>query len=182
MSHDALINSVEEWLVDQALGSPSIVHMYEEVCERLFTIGIPVVRSMVSWPTLHPLIEVETAIWQQGQPVVLEQHHHREEETEQWLRSPLKHLLDSKLGLMRRRLTGPEAMIDFPLLEDLRQEGYTDYLAMATEFEIPRADEDMPSGIMISWSSSRSAGFSDTDIGALRRIQRNFAVACRTVI
>ncbi len=182
MSHDALINSVEEWLVDQALGSPSIVKMYEEVCERLFLIGIPVTRSIVSWPTLHPLIEVETVIWRQGQSVVMEQHHHREEETEEWLRSPLKHLLDSNLDLMRRRLTGPQAMVDFPLLEDLRQEGYTDYLAMATEFQIPRADDEMPSGIIISWSSDRSDGFSDADIAALQRIQRSFAVACRTVI
>ena len=39
MSHDALITSIDDWLVDQALGAPQIVHMYREVCEQLFAIG-----------------------------------------------------------------------------------------------------------------------------------------------
>lgn len=183
MSHAAMITSVEDWLVDQALGSPSIVDMYREVCVRLSSIGIPVARSMISWPTLHPLIEVETAMWMRGQNVVLEQYPHRKEESEEWLASPLKHLLDSGLDLMRRRLTGPQALIDFPLLETLASEGYTDYLAMATEFNMPTPGPgNDKTGIMISWASDRRSGFSDEDIVALRRIQRGFAVACRTVI
>lgn len=183
MSHAAMITSVEDWLTDQALGSPSIVDMYREVCVRLSTIGIPVARSMISWPTLHPLIEIETAIWKRDQNVVLAQYPHREKESEEWQKSPLKHLLDSGLDLMRRRLSGPQALIDFQLLEKLASEGYSDYLAMVTEFTVPTpGPDDDKTGILISWASDRSSGFSDEDIVALRRIQRSFAVACRTVI
>lgn len=183
MSHAAMITSVEDWLVDQALGSPHIVDMYRELCVRLSGIGIPITRSMISWPTLHPLIEVEAAIWKHDQNVVLRQFPHRQTESEEWQRSPMKHLLDSRQVLMRRRLAGPQAMVDFPLLQDLVEEGYTDYLAMATEFAVPSPpNEHRRTGILISWACERESGFSDEDIVALRRIQRAFAVACRTVI
>ncbi|AXS42035.1 adenylate/guanylate cyclase domain-containing protein [Breoghania sp. L-A4] len=183
MSHAAMITSVEDWLTDQALGSPSIATMYREVCVRLSVIGIPIARSMITWPILHPLIKIETALWRRDQNVVLEQYPHREKESEEWQRSPLKHLLDAGQVLMRRRLSGPEALIDFPLLADLAEQGYTDYLAMVTEFTVPRMGKDQhETGILISWASDRPSGFSDEDIIALRRIQRGFAVACRTVI
>ena len=183
MSHDALITSLEDWLVDQALGSPRIVQMYREVCEALFSIGVPVARSMLSWPTLHPLIEVEAAIWKRGQNVVLEQFAHREQKSEEWNFSPFKHLVESGSDVLRRRLAGPTAVVDFPLLQDMAAAGYTDYLAMITRFDAAAsASTAKKAGIIISWASDRAGGFTDSDIQALRRIQRGFAVACRTAI
>ena len=183
MSHDALITSLEDWLVDQALSSPNIVQMYREVCEALFSIGVPVARSMLSWPTLHPLIEVEAAIWKKGQNVVLEQFAHREQRTDEWNHSPFKHLVESGSDVLRRRLAGPTAVVDFPLLQDMAAAGYTDYLAMITRFDTATSlSNGKNSGIIISWASDRAGGFTDSDILALRRIQRGFAVACRTAI
>lgn len=183
MSHDALITSLEDWLVDQALGSPRIVQMYREVCEALFSIGVPVARSMLSWPTLHPLIEVEAAIWRRGQNVVLEQFAHREQKSDQWNLSPFKHLVESGSDVLRRRLAGPTAVVDFPLLQDMAADGFTDYLAMITRFDAAApASTGKKAGIIISWASDRAGGFTDSDILALRRIQRGFAVACRTAI
>ncbi|PTW59139.1 adenylate cyclase [Breoghania corrubedonensis] len=183
MSHDALITSLEDWLVDEALGTPSIVQMYREVCEALFSIGVPVARSMLSWPTLHPLIEVEAAIWKKGQNVVLEQFAHRERKAEEWNLSPFKHLVESGSDVLRRRLAGPTAVVDFPLLQDMAGQGYTDYLAMITRFDSAASSSvGKKAGIIISWASDRAGGFTDSDILALRRIQRGFAVACRTAI
>ena len=50
----------------------------------------------------------------------------------QWQRSPMKHMLETNISVLRRRLTGPGALLDFEILKDLAKEGYTDYLVMAT--------------------------------------------------
>jgi adenylate cyclase len=68
-------------------------------------------------------------------------------------------------------------MLDFPILEELRQGGATDYYA----FLIPFADgkED---GLIGSWVTDRKRGFVDADLRALHRIQRRLGVACRMTI
>ncbi len=38
------------------------------------------------------------------------------------------------------------------------------------------------SGIMVTWSTNSSGGFSDEDLVALQKIQRRFAVACKVII
>ncbi|WP_319774298.1 adenylate/guanylate cyclase domain-containing protein [Breoghania sp.] len=183
MSHDALITSLEDWIIDQALGTPNIVSMFRDVCETLYSIGVPVSRSMLSWPTLHPLIEVEAAMWRRGQTVVLEQFAHRDQKSDEWNLSTFKHLVDSGSSVLRRRLSGQGALTDFPLLEKLAADGFTDYLAMMTRFDSASTQPvGKKAGILISWTSNRAGGFTDSDIQALRRIQRGFAVACRTAI
>ena len=59
MEHNTLISGINEWLVDQALGEPDIVEMFEGVCHKLHAIGIPVARARLTWPTLHPLFQAE---------------------------------------------------------------------------------------------------------------------------
>jgi len=182
-SQSTLVGSIAEWLVDQALGSPDIVDMFAETCKRLYAVGVPVSRAMVTWPTLHPVVEIESATWRRGQKVSFEQIYHKAEMTENWLNSPFKYLLDTDSQVMRRHLAGPGKMLDFKVLESFAAQGFTDYLAMATEFDMPSTrDEHDPRGLLVSWTTDREGGFTDDDIWALRRVQRRFAVACKTVI
>ncbi len=182
-SQSNLISSIGDWLVGQALGSPDIVDMFSETCDRLYAVGIPVARAMVTWPTLHPVVEVESAVWRRGEKVSFQQIYHESAATENWLNSPFKYMLDTRTDVMRRHLTGPGRMLDFEVLESFASQGFTDYLAMATEFNMPSTrDEHDPRGILVSWATDRESGFTDEDIAALRRVQRRFAVACKTVI
>jgi len=182
-SQSTLVGSITEWLVDEALGSPDIVDMFSETCKRLYDVGIPIGRAMVTWPTLHPIVEVESAVWRRNNGVSFEQIYHHAEMTENWLNSPFKYLLDNKSEVMRRHLAGPGKLLDFKVLESFAAQGFTDYLAMTTEFEMPSTrDEHDPRGLLVSWTTDRDGGFTDEDIWALRRVQRRFAVACKTVI
>lgn len=42
------------------------------------------------------------------------------------------------LDFLRRRLTGPEAMADFPILPELRKQGFADSLITASMARIAR--------------------------------------------
>jgi adenylate cyclase len=184
MSHDALIAEIENWLLDAALGDPEIVRLFEGLCRRLHAVGVPVERAVLSWPTLHPLFRAEQVFWWRGKGAKLEQYYHSSAGNEQWLKSPFYHALTRGLPRLRRRLKGEGAMLDFEVLHEFAGQGYTDYLLTAAHFSIAEVAsyKDGPAGLLSSWATRRESGFTDADIGALSRIQKVLAVACRMAI
>ncbi|MEM1299420.1 MAG: adenylate/guanylate cyclase domain-containing protein [Pseudomonadota bacterium] len=184
MSHASLIADVEDWLVGKALGDPDIRALFEKLCDRLRATGIPLARASLSWPTLHPLFKSEQVFWWHGKGSELNQYEHTNGPTEAWLNSPLYYAHKHRLSHLRRQLTGPDAMLDFPVLEDFRDQGYTDYLVTLTQFGIADVIDfaGRNTGLIASWLTQREGGFSDADLDAFRRIKRMFAVAVRASI
>ena len=184
MAESSLIGQVTDWLVDQSLGEPDIVELFEGVCIRLNAIGVPVSRGMLMWSTLHPLFQAENVVWHRNQAAELRQFRHQDIGTEEWHRSPMKHMLHANISVLRRRLTGSAALLDFEILKELAGEGYTDYLVMASELVARSIYSETAArrGMFVTWASDRPGGFSDDDLAALQRIQRRLAIACKTVI
>ncbi|MEL6751971.1 MAG: adenylate/guanylate cyclase domain-containing protein [Pseudomonadota bacterium] len=183
MSRETLVSEIGEWLVDQALSEPDIVTMFDQVCHKLYAIGVPVRRARLTWPTLHPLFTAETIMWHRGQETEFEQFRHQEQASDAWNASPMKYMLETGNDVLRRNLDGPNRIVDFPVLSDLIELGMTDYLLIATSFERNQDTEDMRGrGLFVSWASDREGGFSDDDLLALKRIQRRFAAACKSVV
>lgn len=184
MTHLALTAEVERWLLQEALGDPDISELFNDLCERIFAIGVPIERAALSWPTLHPLFRAEHLRWAQGEGALLYQAEHTNAEAPSWLDSPFHHVLTHELDHLRRRLSGPDAMIDFPILEELVEDGFHDYMITASAFPIAEFKEFVHgrTGVMASWSTRRDGGFTDADISALAHIQNFLAVACRQAI
>jgi adenylate cyclase len=183
MAESSLISQITDWLVDQSLGEPDIVELFEGVCNRLRAIGVPVSRAMLMWSTLHPLFQAESVMWKRGEPPEFGQFAHQDVVTEQWLRSPMHQMINESIPLIRRRLVGPGVIHDFGITKDLAEEGYTDYLVMGTDlFSRAAYSNRERRGIFVTWASDRPGGFTDDDLAALQRIQRRLAIACKTVI
>lgn len=183
MTDATLITEINEWLVDQALGEPDIVTMFEQLCGRIHAIGIPIGRARVAWPTLHPLFEAETILWTRNQETEFEQFVHQDSASESWLRSPMKYMFDHDLNVIRRRLEGSSKLLDFPILEEVAAQGMTDYLVIRTIFSIRKVTAGAGTlGIICTWAADRTGGFTDAELAALKRIQSRFAVACKTAI
>lgn len=184
MTHATLTAKLETWLLQETLSDPDIVELFGTLCQRLHAIGLPLERAALSWPTLHPLFQAEQIYWHLGEGAELFQYRHDAKSTGAFESSPFNHVLVHDLDQMRRRLDGPEALVDFPVLQELVSEGFTDYLMTATRFSIAEVKgfRGGKSGIMASWSTRRPGGFTDTDLEALARVQRVFAVACHSAI
>ena len=184
MAEDVLISEIESWLIDKSLGDPDITQLFQKLCARLAGAGVPLDRAALTWPTLHPLFRAEQIFWNQQDGARLLQYSHANQETEGWLRSPFYHVLKNDLPRLRRRLTGPDALLDFDVLHELKEDGFTDYLMTCSEFRIGEVAEfeTRGTGILASWATRRQGGFTPNDLGALSRIQRVFAVACRVAI
>ncbi|HMB46714.1 MAG TPA: adenylate/guanylate cyclase domain-containing protein [Afifellaceae bacterium] len=183
MPDETLVGGIGDWLVDQALSQPDIVAMFEGVCHKLYAIGVPIARARLTWPTLHPLFQAETVVWRRNQGTEFEQFIHQDQVSEAWLNSPMKYMFDNDVSIMRRHLDGPDKLVDFEILEELIEQGLTDYLAITTPFgDLSHKNDNRMRGIIVTWASDRPGGFTDDDIAALKRIQRRYAVACKTAI
>jgi adenylate cyclase len=173
-----LIDATADWLMTQALGDTSMERLIEGCCRRLWAAGVPLQRVLIGYRTLHPLFTAVSHVWRRDGPLIAERHDQRQPEAAaSFERGPHHWMLRSAVSYLRRRLTGPDALLDFPILTELRDHGATDYLG----FIGPFVDEGVD-GILGSWATDHEAGFSEEDIRILLRIQRRLAVACKVTI
>ncbi len=93
---------------------------------------------------------------------------------DRFLRSPVFYMLKQRLPFLRRPLSGDDALLDFPFLEELRANGATDYFAYLIEFGGGEMD-----GMIGSWTVDNENGFSNAHIRSLQRIQYRLGVACK---
>ncbi len=171
------IEELADWLMAQALGDGQVEAVAEGCFRRLHAAGIPLLRAHVAFRTLHPLFDAMGLNWTPDQGLAVWTYRRDETGSGPWLQSPPHHLITTGKSFLRRRLTGPEAVLDFPILEEFRDQGATDYLVYLVVF-----DPVMLTGIWGSWTTGRPSGFSDAEIRALRRIQQRFAVALKVTI
>lgn len=174
-SPSSLIDEVADWLMAKALGEIDFESMYAGCCDRMVAAGIALSRGHIAFTVLHPLYSSMGMTWRRDGSLELESYEHAEDRyNERFLRSPLYHMVKHRVPFLRRRLTGDDALLDFPVMSELRDQGATDYLGFLVSF-----DDESFDGMVGSWTTDRPSGFSDHDIRALLRLQRTLAVACK---
>ena len=158
-----------------ALGETTIEALFVGCCNRLFAAGVPLLRARIPYRTLHPLYNGTGMTWWRDRDLEVD-HFPRSNEPppDRWLQSPYFHMIDRQVPVLRRRLSGELAQVDFPILEELRQQGATDYLGDLVAFDNARED-----GIIGSWVTDRDGGFAETEIAALLRLRKGLAEAIK---
>jgi adenylate cyclase len=171
-----LIDEVVRWLNHQALGDTDLETIVRGTCERLSAAGLPLARAYISFSMLHPLYRAVGYMWDRKKDFSVEKHRHvRGGETDRFLKSPFYHLLKNDLPYLRRRIDNDDN--EFPIFQELREQGITDYFAFTRKFK-PSSDQ----GMIGSWASDRADGFSDEEISALLRIQESLAVTSKIAV
>jgi adenylate cyclase len=170
----ALGSTIVEWLAGEALMDSEPTALYGELCERMRGVGIPIRRGQVGFRTLHPLYDVGRLNWAIERGVFVELYRPEQIGRDEFLRSPMGHVLTHRLPILRRRLTGDTALLDFAVLEEFRAQGGTDYVVFLVGF-----DRTGKNGIICSWLSDRPTGLTDDEIMQLQQITRELAVALK---
>ena len=172
-----LMDRVADWLTQSSLAGDDLETMVRGFCERLAAAGMPIARVHLSFSMLHPLYDALGFTWERGSGMRVEGFRHKPgERADRFLRSPYFHLLNNKLDYLRRRIdhSGPS---EFPIFDDLKLLGVTDYMAFRHLFD---ATKDQ--GMMGSWSTDAPTGFTESMIAALLRIQNHLAVASKMAV
>jgi adenylate cyclase len=167
-----------EWIAAAGLSGESELGLLEGFCQRAVGAGLPLTRAMVGIDTLHPVHEGRIFEWRRdGGP--LQSEYGRldpERSDDKWLQSPFHQLYEGGATSFRRRF-GAEVE-ELPLLEDLRREGMTDYLAMIHRFGTAGAI-GMMDCTFSSWTTDRARGFAAADVAALEFLVPCLALAIK---
>src|SRR3974377_1360122 len=125
---DPNIKAITDWLIGGARSAPLPQQVLAQLCDRLIACGIPLWRVAVFVNTLHPQIIGRRFVWRPGADVEISEGRFGLFDTPEFRDNPVARVYATG-NAIRRRLADPASDIDFPILEELRAEGVTDYLA-----------------------------------------------------
>src|SRR5215472_11003425 len=143
--------------MDGARSAPSPQDVMTALCERLAACGVPLWRGVVFVRTLHPQVLGRRFVWRPDTGTVISEANFDLLDRESFRNSPMAH---NTGATARYCLADPDCRMDYPILQDLRQEGVTDYVLAPLNFtngEIHFA----------SWATKQAGGFSDAELAAL---------------
>lgn len=174
---DVLLDKVADWLIERALAGASLEEIVGGFCERLAAAGVPLARIHLTFSVLHPLYRATGFTWRRGEGVKSESYRHMAaNQMDRFTKSPYYYLLEHKLDHLRRRIY-PSVPSEFPIFDDLKPLGITDYFAFVHSF-----DSGTSQGMMGSWATDLDGGFDDATISALLRMQNQLAVATKMAV
>lgn len=127
-------NPLVDWLLRDAWEATDIAEVLGRFARRARETGIPLSRAALIVRTLHPQVLGTLHRWDATHDQVRSVDLSHDVGTEEaFLASPFIPIFGGRGGV-RRRLEGPEAQLDFPVLRELQERGATDYAAMPLAF------------------------------------------------
>jgi adenylate cyclase len=119
---------IVDWLIqDERIKPGRMVPLLERYAKRLIEAGLPLARVSLHIRQLHPQIAARSLVWdaETGESVELG-HEHSVRNQQSYTESPVRIVFEDGLPV-RRRLIDPDCPLDFPILQDFKEAGLTDY-------------------------------------------------------
>jgi adenylate cyclase len=166
------------WAVGAGLRGTDAEALFDGFCQRLVAVGVPLWRAFAGTPTLHPQWSGYSYTWRRDLNAIHPASWDRMSElATAWRGSPFARLLSEPpdttpgsqdMRSMRRRLVGPEAVLDFPVLAEFAAAGATDYFAIIIGFR--NGDPSYGSGVGYSFMTQRPEGLTEDDLTLLKAV------------
>src|SRR5215471_9061197 len=177
------------WVVREGIRGATADALFDSLCQRFVIAGVPLWRAFAGMPTLHPQWGGYSYTWRRDLNAIEPGQFGRGYEYEQILEnSPFGYLIRQMKNsaqeedpwlYLRRRLVGPEAQLDFPILKELAAAGATDYFAEIVGFGAD-GDPSWGTGIGYSFASDRPDGFRDDHLQLLKAVLPALSLAMMT--
>ena len=164
----ATFAEIAAWLAGPAHRLERSAELFDEYCWRLVAAGLPLVRVTWHVGTIHPQFTGFSVQWwrRTGQTIDVALLHEIRD-TPSYQNNTIRRVIE--LGETIRRPIAAMAALDFPVLQDLKDEGATDYIAMPLPGPGRRR-------IAATYAIDRPGGFSDGEIAQITQLSELFAV------
>ncbi len=150
-----------DWLVNETRGERFIDNILMEMCERLLAVGVPVTRSSLHFRTNHPQWIGARILWAEGmKEAKINTFAYGVENTPQFLNSPVNEI-HSGANEVRKNLEDATEDYSYPLYHELRDEGYSEYIAWPIDHTFDKRH-------IVTFSTNRPGGFTGDHIDFLR--------------
>ena len=152
-----------KWLTGDGFVEATATGFIENLAKRLRRAGLPVDRLTTHLPVLHPLIAGQSVLWRHGEAPVMRSIAESPDTHNMVESSPLRAAYERGANT-RHRISGNGGPGPYPIIDDLREAGYTDYACFAVRF----SDNSHKA---LTVATRAPAGFDDA---ALARFERLF--------
>jgi adenylate cyclase len=163
--------SLIDWLMAQSLAGKTETELLGGLCERMVQAGVPLLRASTATERLHPTAGGQGVIWHRDKATARESYPRRATPEGDEIRrvSPFDHLLTNRLSRRRWRFDDSYRAGEFPLLDRLKAQGATDYLALIVEVG-ERASLSRARDVAFSWAVNRPGGFAEAELALIERL------------
>ena len=163
------------WLLEHGNTAKDMSQFLAGLIKVLTESGFPLLRVYVGQRTLHPQIAAIGYSWNRGDSeITIVTRDISVFNSQTYVQSPIRLLYEFGMKRIRRRLEGPEAQMDFPILQEMRDQGATDYAIFALNFgAIVRSS--------ISITTDEPSGFNEAQLGAFEAIVPILAMVVETL-
>ena len=152
---------VIQWLILDGWRIESIPDLLQALALRLCEDGVPLWRLFCLVPTLHPLYIGSGHRWKRGEEEMFQGYgEHSARRSPTFMENPMKLIMADGFAGVRRRVADNYTEGEFPLIDELKEQGGTDYVCMPLEFTSGERTA-------ISFASDHPDGFSSADLKQL---------------
>jgi adenylate cyclase len=162
------IGPVIDWLLHEGRHLAAPESLVGELCTRVRAAGMPIDRVAFFFGTLHPQYFGIAMHWN-GVAVRVLEASYQMGDTQEVRNSPARRITQGE-RVIRRRLERADCPVDFPVLEELRAAGITDYVIAEVVFGNGSRNS-------VSLATRRAGGFTDHDIDEVQRLLHPFGMA-----
>ena len=129
---DWSITPVIDWLLHKGRLLRTPEALVKELCERVRSQGMPLDRVGFFFWTLHPQYWGVAMFWD-GTAVKISRGTRELKTSDTYVNSPIARIVAGE-RVIRRRLEHTEGPLEWPVLEELKAEGVTDYVMVEVVF------------------------------------------------
>ena len=164
----AAAQRLNRWLLSEGRFLADNGELFAAFCEHIAAAGVPLDRASLHSRALHPRYRGVSRIWKPGQTLSEQFLDHGLEKTAIYLESPVRAVTRAHRRLdWRLDRTG---MLPFPILEELRDEGYVHYVIAPVPFAAGPVNA-------LSWATRRPDGFAPAALRAMDEVLPTYAAA-----
>ncbi|MBB3312612.1 adenylate cyclase [Rhizobium sp. BK196] len=150
-----------DWLINETRSERFIDNILVEMCKRLLAAGVPVNRSSLHFRTNHPQWIGARILWVEGmEEAKINTFAYGVETTPQFLNSPVNEI-HSGANEVRKNLEDLWEGDDYPFYQELRDDGYSEYIAWPIDHTFDKRH-------VVTFSTSRPGGFTSEHVDFLR--------------
>ncbi len=173
------------WLVTSGLEGADKEELLDGYCTRLVDLGVPLMRFHAAQSALHPVYGGTGYSWYQGRGGDYQKFEYSEEAGEDWKNSPLYAILNENLDTVHERMVDQNEPSRYPVINELRENGATEYYATGVSFDVPtnRGPADAKKavdGVLLSWTSNAPEGFRDGDLELINTALPHLGLALKS--
>ncbi len=176
------IRPVIDWILEQALTEFAIEEFIAETAEKMLESGYALHRLHITARILHPIYSGVSFTWTQDKPIETDNYRRDDMQSDNWLKSPLRYLLENDLNEYHIKIHAGEGIAEYPIIQNLANESATDYFAYLSRFGKKDTAIERKDGLIVTWACNGDGGWSDQELVDLRRLQSRLAVAVRLAL